>query len=310
MTKTYSPNVTVAVITRNRANSLRRTLTAISNLQYENFEVVVVDNASTDDTKMVIEEFGFRYLYSPESFGFAKTRQLAVESALGEFIIWCDDDCVPSTDWISQYVNMFSVDSSLALIGGKVINVGFSDNLAFKGKSIHYKNGKCKFVEDADAASFFGNLNLAMRVSSVKRVGGYDPYFRGGYEEIDLNLVLRRFSFCVAYCEHAVVFHYHNVVSFKKGRLFHGANFMRLYLYFKHYNVLKDGLFIFNELQLFASEFVLYSRGLISGIKRLNYVKSSIFLIEISNLFLSKLFIPVIFINSFFKNRNLEATRK
>lgn len=293
------PTVTVAVITRDRSDSLKRTLDSILRLNYPNFEVIVVDNASTDETKSVVASFDkIQYVYSPTKDGFSKTRQRAVQIANGEFIAWCDDDCIPDSDWIHAFVQRFLKDEKLALLGGYVINIDFPKMLQFKGRSKMSNNGVLKFLEDPHDAEFFGNLNMAFRTSMVHKVGGYDPFFVGGYEEIDLTMSLRKAGYLIAYEPEAIVRHYHNHVSFKKGRLFYGPQLMRIYFCIKHLRPTEFGdIFNFHlgEVKLFYRDLKFVLRTLISACLKKNRYKIRITLIELFNVITARLAIPWIF---------------
>lgn len=291
------PLVTVAVITRNRADSLKRTLHAIKQLDYPNYEVLVVDNASTDHTKEVIAQSGYQYLYSSKSNGFAKTRQIAVDAAKGEFICWCDDDCVPYSNWIESFVKCFQNNYNLSLLGGLVENINFPDSLVFKGKSKLGVNGQLSFVENGEDADFFGNLNLAVRRDDLLMINGYDNSFKGGYEEIDLAFRFRIANKEVAFCKHAKVKHFHNKSSFKKGRLFYGGQFPRIYFYLKNRHYIKDFSlinFLKNEMMLMLRACFHSFKGLLSGIKKSDKKKIKVYIIELINSILSIVTIPFI----------------
>ncbi|MFD2036372.1 glycosyltransferase family 2 protein [Belliella marina] len=289
------PLVTIAVITRNREESLKRTLASFSELDYPNFEVIVVDNASTDNTKSIIKQYGHQYIFSPKEFGFAKTRQLAVVAAKGKIICWCDDDCVPKENWIIAYLKLFESTEAVVL-GGKIVNVGFSESLKFKGKSVLKKNACLEFIDDPNIATFHSNLNLAFRKDFITAIGGYDSFFKGGMEEIDLQLNVIKNGGRVFYCSDAEVTHYHSTVSFKKGRLVYSGTLMRLAMYFKYNKMLKNPGFVKIELFSFLREIYRNSRLIVSGLVKLNHRKSQIGLIELFNSFLSRILIPFLYI--------------
>lgn len=287
------PLVTVAIITRNRADSLRRTLTSIFELDYPNIEVIVVDNASTDHTQDVLK--GFKNIisfFSPQNSGFSKTRQFAIEAASGEYIAWCDDDCVPEKQWLSAFVERFESDATIALLGGRILNINFPPSLKFKGTEIMIPNAILKPVEDPYEALYYANLNMAIRTSHTKAVGGYDPFFKGGYEEVDLNLTFRKAGYKVDYEPKAFVNHYHNHVSFKKGRWFYGGSLMRLYLYFKHREMIGDDTFLSTEIKLFAKDFWRSFKLTLSGVKRVDGKRTMVGLIELFNTISSRVAIP------------------
>jgi GT2 family glycosyltransferase len=286
------PQVTVAVITRNRDQSLEKTLKAISLQNYPNFEVIVVDNASTDTSKKVIERFGFKYLFSPKSYGFAKTRQLAVNEAIGEFLLWCDDDAIPVSGWIKAYIDRFLTDESIGLIAGKIVNDGFPSEMKFKGLQVFTNNGMLDRVSDPEKAFVFSNLNMGLRMSILRDIGGYDSFFSGGYEEVDLNLCIRAQGAKIVYEKTAKVDHYFSNVSFKKGRFFFGSQLMRLYLYYKHKPILKNENFFCHEFRLMYNDVYRSIRILMVGIVRFSFNIFSLGLIEFFNAISARIGIP------------------
>ncbi|WP_339879070.1 glycosyltransferase [uncultured Algoriphagus sp.] len=286
------PLVTVAIITRNRSESLRKTLEAVSKLSYSNLEIVVVDNDSSDNTKSVVNEFEFCYLFSDKSNGFAKTRQIAVDAASGEFLLWCDDDVIPIIGWVEAYINRFQKDDEIGLIAGKIVNHGFPEYMRFKGLQIITSNGFLTRVDNPETATIFSNLNMGQRMSAMKSIGGYDPFFRGGYEEVDLNLSFRAENWKVVYEENAVVDHYHCFISYKKGRFFFGSQLMRLYFYFKHRSVIKNEGFIQAELSAFGIDIMKSVKISLAGIKRRDLGYFFIGCLEVFNAITSRLVIP------------------
>jgi glucosyl-dolichyl phosphate glucuronosyltransferase len=97
----------VIVCTYNRAASLADTLRALQALEIPaglRWEVVVVDNNSKDDTRQVVDAFarGFpqlRYVFQPLQ-GLSRARNLGIEEARGEYLLFTDDDVLPETDWL------------------------------------------------------------------------------------------------------------------------------------------------------------------------------------------------------------------
>lgn len=289
------PNITIAVISRNRALSLDRTLSALNELDYPVYEILVVDNESSDNTREIIQKWGAKYLFSPRKNGFSLSRQVAIDNANSSYVLWCDDDCIPDKNWASAFLEKFLSDPQIAILGGHVINVGFPANLLYKGRSIHNSNGSLQFVEDPFSADYYGNLNLALNLASVRKVGGYDPFFKGGYEEIDLAETVKKKGFKVGYVPNAVVTHFHQTTAFKKGRFLYGGSLMRIYFFLKHYkpsNLKEIVLFIIREFYLFCKDLYRYSKLLISALLKFNVNQIKIACIEIINSISSRVLIP------------------
>jgi GT2 family glycosyltransferase len=288
------PAASIVVVTRNRAVSLQKALEALCKLDYPNFEIIVVDNGSTDHTAQVAANSGVRYVYSPSTFGISYSRQLGVTSAQGEIVAFCDDDCIPVTDWLKHFVARLQADPELGLVGGQIINIGFTGNRQFKGRTKLGRNGIVSFVRNPHDADFFGNANLAFRRSAIEAVGGYDPFFNV-MAEIDLAMNLRRHGFRVAYEPNAIVEHHHVGVSQKKRHFFRGPQLIRLYFFFKHcrpHNMRDWYRFLTYESRLMWKDFIRALRALAATLVHGRVNRLSVVGIEFFNLFSARIVIP------------------
>jgi glucosyl-dolichyl phosphate glucuronosyltransferase len=131
-----SLKVTVAIPTYNRADFLRQTLAGIAAQQFprEHFEVLVIDNNSTDHTRAVVAEFAGskpapRYIRETQQ-GLDYARNRAIAEARGEIIVFGDDDILVEPDWLAQMAVAFLADHQrhIGALGGEVIPV-FPDGL-------------------------------------------------------------------------------------------------------------------------------------------------------------------------------------
>jgi len=115
--------ISVAIVTRNRADWLRDTLDSITRQSRQPDEVVVVDNASTDHTREVVLSFAdrlnVRYVHESQR-GIPYARNTAVRSATGDIVAFIDDDCVASEDWLKYIEIPFLRDPRVGAVGGEV----------------------------------------------------------------------------------------------------------------------------------------------------------------------------------------------
>jgi GT2 family glycosyltransferase len=128
--------VTVAVITYNRSRFLRETLAAIIRQNYplDRWELLVIDNNSTDDTAAVVASFRSstpspRHVLELKQ-GLDHGRNRAVAEARGELLVLADDDILVGPDWLAQLVAPFASESAprIGVVGGEVVPV-FPDGL-------------------------------------------------------------------------------------------------------------------------------------------------------------------------------------
>ncbi|HUR59689.1 MAG TPA: glycosyltransferase [Opitutaceae bacterium] len=130
------PKITVAIPTYNRADFLRQTLAGIAAQQFprDHFEVLVIDNNSTDHTRAVVAEFAHarpapRHIVEAQQ-GLDYARNRAIAEARGEVIVFGDDDILVAPDWLAQMTVPILADQleRIGAVGGEVIPV-FPDGL-------------------------------------------------------------------------------------------------------------------------------------------------------------------------------------
>lgn len=119
-------DVSVLICTRNRADSLARTLRTISAMTVPDgvtWEVVVVDNGSSDHTAAVLLEFAgvlpLRPVTAPEP-GVSHARNCAVAAARGRYLVWTDDDVLVPPEWLATYIAAFRSWPEAAVFGGPI----------------------------------------------------------------------------------------------------------------------------------------------------------------------------------------------
>lgn len=119
-------HVTVAICTWNRAGLLLQTLEQLTRLVLPAgllWELIVVNNNSTDDTAEVIRSFGNRLPLRPifeAETGLSHARNAAVRAARGEYIVWTDDDVLVDPGWLAAYCAAFRRWPEAAFFGGPI----------------------------------------------------------------------------------------------------------------------------------------------------------------------------------------------
>lgn len=172
------PFVTVAICTYNRARWLRETLQSLTRQNYpaDKWEVIVVDNNSSDDTRKVVDSFASApkppryFLETNQGSSFARNRGIA--EAKGEIVVFTDDDMLGGPEWLELLISPFLLpgNENIAAVGGEVVPVfpdGLPPWLERQWRPLEFRND----VGPLKPNQLPMTANLAIRISVFKKVG-------------------------------------------------------------------------------------------------------------------------------------------
>ena len=115
------PLVSAAIITYNRAHYLDDAIASVLDQTFDDFELLVVDDGSTDDTQAVLARYGDRVRYVRcEHRGKAAARNTAAELASGEYLAFCDSDDLWYPDRLARQVRVLRADPRIGMVHGHV----------------------------------------------------------------------------------------------------------------------------------------------------------------------------------------------
>lgn len=116
--------LSVVIVTFNRATMLEDTLLSVANQSRIPEEVIVVDNASSDNTKEIVSYFSNRltikYVFESKR-GIPIARNTGIKNATGDVIVFIDDDCVADKEWLRYLELPFLRDASIGMVGGEIL---------------------------------------------------------------------------------------------------------------------------------------------------------------------------------------------
>ena len=199
------PMVSVVVCTYNGSRTLPDTLMGLKQLEYPNFEVVLVDNGSNDGlTNKIVQQSGFRVIRTKQS-GLSAARNAGMLEARGEIIAYIDDDCQPDPHWLQYLANSF-MNSSHCAIGGPNVQPPGDGLIA---ECVANSPGAPVHVMLTDQiAEHIPGCNMAIRKSHLEAVGGFDPQFRVAGDDVDLCWRLQSRGWTIGFSPAALVWHH------------------------------------------------------------------------------------------------------
>jgi glucosyl-dolichyl phosphate glucuronosyltransferase len=182
--------LSVIIPTYNRCALLKRTLMTIMSQRFsgEHFEVLVIDNHSTDSTKEVTESFhgeirNLKYLFVDKP-GLHEGRHAGMRMSAGDILVYADDDIKAFPEWLESIADSFQ-DASVALVGGKnipdyeVTPPAWIENLWIETADGRYM-AEFSLLDFGDTIKqihphFVFGCNFSIRKSVVNKIGGFHP---------------------------------------------------------------------------------------------------------------------------------------
>ena len=207
--------VSIVIVSRHRPGALRRCLIAISQLDYDPFEVVIVADPASCTALRNVPQAAYAKLVAYDEANISAARNLGINAAAGEIVAFIDDDSVPEPTWLKYLISPFA-HADTAAAGGFVrgrngISWQYrarSVDQAGKTAPIELDKGQATIlVPTENQAIKTEGTNMAVRRSVLEELGGFDPRFRFYLDETDLNLRLAARGFCTAIVPLAEVHH-------------------------------------------------------------------------------------------------------
>ncbi|HZD40562.1 MAG TPA: glycosyltransferase, partial [Terriglobales bacterium] len=232
------PKVSVIVCAYNAERTMTRCLDSLEKLNYPNYEVIVVNDGSTDSTREICERYGYIRLINQDNEGLSAARNVGLKAATGEIVAYTDSDCMADPDWLTYLVERFQ-SSSFGAVGGP--NLPPPDNSLVASCVAVSPGAPAHVLLDDEVAEHIPGCNMAFRREALEAIHGFDPIFRAAGDDVDLCWRLQNKGYKIGFSPAAVVWHFrrNTVRDYIKQQKGYGK--AEALLYFKHpyrFNVL------------------------------------------------------------------------
>jgi glucosyl-dolichyl phosphate glucuronosyltransferase len=179
------PTVSVVICTNNRSAHLKKAIHSVlkQDISSSKYEIIVVDNASSDDTAEAVECFEsektIRYVYEKQ-LGLCNARNTGWQCARGRYVAYLDDDAIANPGWLSAIENAFIIEPDAGVVGGRVEPIWkgnrplwLSDDIAVSLTIIDWSESS-RIITDVRLQWLVGS-NIAVPAAVLSEIGGFHP---------------------------------------------------------------------------------------------------------------------------------------
>ena len=206
--------VSVIIPTYNASDSLQECLKALKKQDFprNQYEIIVIDDGSTDSTPSITNNFNVRYYYQ-ENKGPAAARNKGVEMAGGNIILFTDADCIPDINWIKEMLSPFQ---SSEIVGVKGAYRTAQRALWARFAQVEF-NERYKLLLKSKYIDMVDTYSAGYRKDAFLSIGGFDTSFPApNNEDTDLSYRMSLKGYKMVFNPNAIVWHTGHPDTFKK----------------------------------------------------------------------------------------------
>jgi GT2 family glycosyltransferase len=232
------PMMSVIVCSYNGASTVESCLRSMERIRYPEYEVVFVDDGSTDNTQEILKKFPWVRNIRQKNMGLSHARNVGMNAARGEIIVYSDSDCEADEDWL-YYM-------ALAMIRGPHAGMGGPNLIPDEGSWVAdcvglSPGGPTHVMIDDRTAEHVPGCNMAYYTKVAKEINGFDSQFRTAGDDVDFIWRLQHAGYTIGFAPAAQVWHYrrNTVKAYLKQQKGYGvAEALLKYKHPDHFNTL------------------------------------------------------------------------
>ncbi len=199
------PKVSIVVASYNGGRTLPACLNSLVHLNYPNYEIVLVDDGSTDDTAKIASHYPAVRTIHQANQGLSAARNAGIAAATGELIAFTDSDCRADEDWLYYMVgDLLKTDA--AAIGGH--NFPPAEDNWIAGAVAASPGGPAHVMLDDRNAEHIPGCNMMFWKWALEEIKGFDAQYRAAGDDVDVCWRLLQQGRRIAFSHAGFVWHY------------------------------------------------------------------------------------------------------
>lgn len=214
--------ISIIVLNWNGKEDTKECLLSLINSDYKNFEVILIDNASTDGSADYLNKFrntidiDIKFIKNEKNLGFTGGNIEGLKYCKGEYVVLLNNDTVVDSSWLSSLVKRAMPNRKIAVVGGKAFKwdnknpVHNKRNEFFAYQKIDPYLGYAHTIMGDEKPNFVDSMSacaVLIKKEAINKVGFLDPEYFAYYEETDLFARILRAGYKIYYEPRAVVWH-------------------------------------------------------------------------------------------------------
>jgi GT2 family glycosyltransferase len=243
------PSVSIVIVNYNGQEFLKRCLLTLSSTKYPNYDITVVDNASTDGSIEWLESFSsnskIRIIKNSENVGHAEGCNIGVRMTKGKYIVFLDSDIeFKAENWLWELVNVMENYPSVGLAQAKIVLAEDKRYLDYVCVAIdalgtwaaNYGSKEERFKENSEILAASSGCCIIQRIL-FNQVGGFDSDYFIYDDDTDFSFRIRLMGYRVLFVPSAVVIHRGGILRGISGGMLYHSSKNRLHTALKNYEL-------------------------------------------------------------------------
>jgi GT2 family glycosyltransferase len=227
--KEKTHKVSIILVNFNSGNHLPECFTSLKNLEYLDFEIILVDNGSTDGSvEEVLNNFSdIKILCSEENLGFSSASNIGAQYASGEILAFLNPDTVVSPGWLNELLLALN-DPFCGLVTPQILLLANPGRINTCGNLVHFTgmpscNGFMKKkgeMEKIELVSSVSGAAFIIKKEVFEKIGGFDDSFFLYAEDTDLSWRAKLAGYKSVYMPKSIIYHHYNQ-HFNPAKYYH-----------------------------------------------------------------------------------------
>jgi GT2 family glycosyltransferase len=213
--------VSIIILTYNNEKDLAECIPSILDQTYKNFELLIVDNGSTDGTIAYIKTHypEIKLIETGTNLGYAGGNNVGFQHANGDYIVVVNPDTLVDPGWLTHLIQPFDDDHRIGITNSKVLEYDDRDHGSCGNTShytgLHFPRGMEKSASTftkPEIVSAISGCSFAIRKEVLSNLGGFDADYFLYLEDSDLSLRTRLAGYKILFTPESVIYHKHKTV--------------------------------------------------------------------------------------------------